>query len=572
MEKSKLNDLIQKARGLKKAEKVYINGKVVNVFTSEIEEVTIAVEEGRIIGLGDYEGEEVIDLKGKYVVPGLIDSHVHIESSMTTPKALAEVLLQHGVTTIIADPHEIANVKGIEGIRFMIEESKDQPVSMYFMLPSCVPSGPFETAGAILSADKLQELIDDEKVLGLGEMMNFPGVIFGDDDVLNKLLLAKDKIIDGHAPGLMGNDLNAYILAGVLTDHECSTKEEMENRLRRGMYVQIREGSATKNIEALVPLVNKDNLSRIVFCTDDRDSEDILVEGSIDNNIRKSVSLGLDPLDAIKMATINPANIYGLKGKGAIAPGYEATFFTVDNLEDFKILDLFVLGDEKVSGGELKERIFRGKESIKELGNTVLLPELTKEDLELEITGEKANIIELMSREITTKLVKEKVGEVGELFKPTKDYSKVVVIERHNATGNMAVGILKGYGITNGAVAQTVAHDSHNLISIGDDDDDIYLAIREIEKMGGGQVVVSQGKVIAEMPLAIGGIMSDSSLEEAAEEQKKMFAATTSLGINDGVAPFMTLAFMNLAVIPEVKITDQGLIDTVNFKEIPIFE
>lgn len=572
MEKSKLNDLIQKARGLKKAEKVYINGKVVNVFTSEIEEVTIAVEDGQIIGLGEYEGEEVIDLKGKYVVPGLIDSHVHIESSMTTPKALAEVLLQHGVTTIIADPHEIANVKGIEGIRFMIEESKDQPVSMYFMLPSCVPSGPFETAGAILSADKLQELIDDEKVLGLGEMMNFPGVIFGDDDVLNKLLLAKDKIIDGHAPGLMGNDLNAYILAGVLTDHECSTKEEMENRLRRGMYVQIREGSATKNIEALVPLVNKDNLSRIVFCTDDRDSEDILVEGSIDNNIRKSVSLGLDPLDAIKMATINPANIYGLKGKGAIAPGYEATFFTVDNLEDFKILDLFVLGDEKVSGGELKERIFRGKESIKELGNTVLLPELTKEDLELEITGEKANIIELMSREITTKLVKEKVGEVGELFKPTKDYSKVVVIERHNATGNMAVGILKGYGITNGAVAQTVAHDSHNLISIGDDDDDIYLAIREIEKMGGGQVVVSQGKVIAEMPLAIGGIMSDSSLEEAAEEQKKMFAATTSLGINDGVAPFMTLAFMNLAVIPEVKITDQGLIDTVNFKEIPIFE
>lgn len=572
MEKSKLNDLIQKARGLKKAEKTYINGKVVNVFTSEIEEVTIAVEEGQIIGLGEYEGEEVIDLKGKYVIPGLIDSHVHIESSMTTPKALAEVLLQHGVTTIIADPHEIANVKGIEGIRFMIEESKDQPVSMYFMLPSCVPSGPFETAGAILSADKLQELIDDEKVLGLGEMMNFPGVIFGEDDVLNKLLLAKDKIIDGHAPGLMGNDLNAYILAGVITDHECSTKEEMENRLRRGMYVQIREGSATKNIEALIPLVNKDNLSRIVFCTDDRDSEDLLVEGSIDNNIRKSISLGLDPLDGIKMATINPANIYGLKGKGAIAPGYEATFFTVDNLEEFKISDLFVLGEEKVSGGELKERIFLGKESIKELGNTVLLPEISKEDLELKITGEKANIIELISREITTKLVKEKVGEVGELFKPTKEYSKVVVIERHNATGNMAVGILKGYGITNGAVAQTVAHDSHNLISIGDNDDDIYLAIREIEKMGGGQVVVSEGKVIAEMPLAIGGIMSDSSLEEAADEQKKMFAATSSLGINEGVAPFMTLAFMNLAVIPEVKITDLGLIDTVNFKEIPIFE
>lgn len=571
MEK-RLQEEIQKARGLENAEKVYVNGKVVNVFTSEIEEISIAVDKGKIIGLGDYEGEEVIDLEGKYVVPGLIDSHVHIESSMTTPKAFSEVLLQHGVTTIIADPHEIANVKGIEGIKFMMEESKDVPVDMYFMLPSCVPSGEFETAGAVLGAKELKELIEEEKVLGLGELMNFPGLLAADEDVLKKVKLSEGKIIDGHGPGLLGKDLNAYILAGVRTDHECSTKEEMIERLRRGMIVQIREGSATKNIEALIPEVNKENLSRIVFCTDDRDPEDLLSEGSIDNNIRKSISLGLDPIDGIKMATINPAAVYGLKNKGAIAPGYEATFFTVDNLEDFQIQDLFVKGEEKVSEGELKERIFKGKESIKELGNTVRLPELTIEDLEIKITGEKANIIELVSQNITTTLVKEKVGEVGEIFLPSKEYSKVAVIERHNATGNKALGILKGYGITGGAVAQTIAHDSHNLICIGDNDEDMYQAIREIEKMGGGQAIVSKGKVLAAMPLPIGGIMSELSIEETAENQKNMFEAAKDLGINEEVAPFMTLGFMSLAVIPEVKLTDIGLIDTVHFKEIPLFE
>lgn len=572
MGKSELLAKIEKARGLKKAEKVYKNGRIVNVFTSEIEEASIAVDQGVIVGIGDYEGEEWIDLKGKYVVPGLIDSHVHIESSMTTPKAISEALLKHGVTTIIADPHEIANVKGIEGIEFMLKESADTPVDMYFMLPSCVPSGDFETAGAVLSAKELGKLMDEEKVLGLGELMNYPGLLAGEEEVLKKINLAEEKIIDGHGPGLMGKDLNAYILAGVKTDHECSTKEEMEDRLRRGMIVQIREGSATQNIEALIPVVNKDNLSRIVFCTDDRDAEDLLTKGSIDNNIRKSVSLGLDPLDGVKMATINPALIYGLKNKGAIAPGYEATFFTVDSLEEFNIQDLFVEGKSIVSDGELKEKVFQGKDSIHSFGNTVCLPELKKKDLEIKITGEKANVIQLVDQNITTIRVREKVGEIGDIFVPTKEYSKVAVIERHNATGNKGLGILKGYGITKGAVAQTVAHDSHNLICIGDNDDDMYLAIREIEKMGGGQVVVSEGKILAEMPLAIGGIMSEHSLSEVAEAQKKMFEATKQLKINSGVAPFVTLSFMSLAVIPEVKLTDMGLIDTVNFKEIPLFE
>lgn len=566
-----LKDRIEKARGLKEVDQVFTNGKVVNVYTSEIEEVSIAVDQGVIVGLGDYKGREEIDLKGAYVIPGLIDSHVHIESSMTTPKAFAEVLAKHGVMTIIADPHEIANVKGMEGIEYMIEESKDLPVEMYFMLPSCVPSGDFETSGAILLAKDLEALIDHDRVLGLGEMMDFPGLLNGSDKVLEKILLAEDQIIDGHGPGLVGKDLNAYRLAGVLTDHECTNTEEMMDRLRRGMIVQIREGSATKNLEELLPAVNKENLSQILFCTDDRDPEDLVNEGSIDNNIRKAIRLGTDIIDAIKMATINTANTYGLKHKGAIAPGKEGTFFTVESLQEFEIKEVYQKGNRIVEEGELIEKIY-DREKVGDLGNTVILPEISLKDLEIKITGEYANVMELVPFNITTNRLKEQVGEIGEVFIPNKDYSKVIVIERHHGTGNMAMGILKGYGITKGAVAQTIAHDSHNLICVGDNDEDMLMAIREIEKMGGGQVAISQGEILGEVALPVGGIMSDLAVEEVAEIQKNLFHAIEKLEISEEIAPFMTLGFMSLAVIPEVKLTDRGLFHIGEQKFLPLFE
>lgn len=566
-----LKDRIEKARGLKEVDQVFTNGKVVNVYTSEIEEVSIAVDQGVIVGLGDYKGREEIDLKGAYVIPGLIDSHVHTESSMTTPKAFAEVLAKHGVMTIIADPHEIANVKGMEGIEYMIEESKDLPVEMYFMLPSCVPSGDFETSGAILLAKDLEALINHDRVLGLGEMMDFPGLLNGSDKVLEKILLAEDQIIDGHGPGLVGKDLNAYRLAGVLTDHECTNTEEMMDRLRRGMIVQIREGSATKNLEELLPAVNKENLSQILFCTDDRDPEDLVNEGSIDNNIRKAIRLGTDIIDAIKMATINTANTYGLKHKGAIAPGKEGTFFTVESLQEFEIKEVYQKGNRIVEEGELIEKIY-DREKVGDLGNTVILPEISLKDLEIKITGEYANVMELVPFNITTNRLKEQVGEIGEVFIPNKDYSKVIVIERHHGTGNMAMGILKGYGITKGAVAQTIAHDSHNLICVGDNDEDMLMAIREIEKMGGGQVAISQGEILGEVALPVGGIMSDLAVEEVAEIQKNLFHAIEKLEISEEIAPFMTLGFMSLAVIPEVKLTDRGLFHIGEQKFLPLFE
>ncbi len=564
----RLKNDISIASGEKYADLVIKNGNVINVFTNEIIEEDIAISNGIIVGVGkNYSGIKEIDLKGKYISPGFIDGHVHIESAMVGPKEFAKAIVPRGVTTIIADPHEIGNVKGIEGIEYILNESEDIPLDVFVMLPSCVPSTDFENAGATLLADDLEKLINHERVLGLGEMMNFQGVINSDEKVMEKLLLAKNnnKIIDGHGPGLSGKDLNAYVIGGIDTEHECSTSEEMLERLRLGMYIQIREGSAARNLKDLIGVVNKDNLRRCIFCTDDKHPSDFVNEGSIDHNIRKSISIGLDPVDCIKMASLNASECYGLKDRGAVAPGYIADLVVIDNLEDFKIEAVYKKG---ILVGENLEARFETQDNndISNMLNTVKINEINKEDLEIKLNGNKVNIIKLIPNNLVTEKVEREVKVIDGKYISDEDNLKLAVIERHNNTGNIGLGIIEGFGLKNGAIATTVGHDSHNLIVIGDNDEDMLIAINRLKGIGGGLVVVSKSKVLGELALEIGGIVSKKPLNELIIELDKMIEIGKSLGVNDGYDPFMTLSFMALPVIPSIKLTDMGLFDVDEFK------
>ena len=570
--REKLQYMLAASRGDRLAEIVYKNGTVLNVYTSELLLADIAVEDGVIVGVGRYDGVKEVDLTGKTVVPGLIDGHVHIESSMTTPRHFAEVLVRHGVTTIVCDPHEIANVKGVTGIEYMIESSQGLPVDIRFMLPSCVPSSGYETSGAVLKAEDLAPLYAKERVLGLGELMDFPGAISGNDDVMDKVLGAQGRVIDGHGPELVNAELNAYAFLGVGTEHECTTPEEMQDRLRLGMVIQIREGSATKNLDALIGSVTPQNSGQCIFCTDDRDPKDLIEEGSIDNNIRKAIALGCDPVEAVRLATINPARVYGLRDKGAIAPGKEATFVVLEDLEAFVIDKVVVKGVLEVDGGK-NLRSYAGEEDLSKVGRAVAIPDIKVEDLAIPILSERANVIGLMPHNVTTEHLVMKVGEVGEDFIADETFSKVIVVERHHATGAYGLGILKGYGIRGGAIAQTIAHDSHNLICVGDDDEDMMIAIEALEAMGGGQVVVARGEIKGKLELPVAGLMSKEPVEAVAKAQEVLFdTARRELHIPDEVEPFMTLGFMSLPVIPAIKLTDLGLFDVVNQVQVPLFQ
>jgi adenine deaminase len=570
MKRGKTKKLIQVATGREKADLVIENCNVVNVFSQEIIYGKLAISDGVFIGVGDYEGEEVIDGEGKYIVPGLIDSHVHIESSMGSPYQFARAVIPRGTTTVISDCHEIANVKGLKGIKYMIKASENLPLDVYIMLPSCVPATNFETSGAILEAEDLEELIQHERVLGLGELMNYQGVVFTDEGIMKKLELTDKyhKVVDGHGPVIKEKELNAYSLAGVKTDHECMNHKEVLDRLRNGIYIAVREGSAAKNLLDLVGSVNPFNERRFTFCTDDRHPKDILQDGHIDNNVRLAIRGGTSPITAIRMATLNSAECYGLKNLGAIAPGYIADFIIVDNLTDFNVLKTFK------KGKQIKEdwytSIKEDKNLLESVSNSVNIKDFTEDDLKIKLTSNYAKVIKIMDHSLFTENITREVHmDKNGYYKHNEkvDILPIYVFERHKGTGNIGKGLIEGYGLKDGAIASTIAHDSHNLIVIGNNPANVKIAVEKIIEIGGGLVVVKDGQVKGYLSLDIAGIMSSQDLETVSKGHEKLNKiAVEELGINETVNAFMTLAFMALPVIPKLKITDQGLFDVIKFQ------
>lgn len=556
------------ARGEVPAEKVLKNGKVVNVFTNQIEETSVAIHDGVVVGLGEYAGKEVIDLAGRYVIPGLIEAHIHIESSKLIPQNFANLVLTHGTTTVIADPHEIANVLGTDGIRFMIENAKNAPIDILFMLPSCVPATHMETSGAILKAEDLAEFLEDDNVLGIAEMMNFPGAYFGDPNVLDKLYLRRGKVpIDGHAPGVRGKLLNAYLLAGPQTDHECTTVEEAQEKLARGMYVQIRQGSTAQNLRALIPLINNVTERRLMFATDDRRPGDLLSKGHLDYTIRLAVREGVNPFTAIRMATLNPAQAYGLTGRGAVKPGAVADLVVLEDLQEFKVRSVFKDGEHVY-----EDKTTTRKQCTAKPENRFDIPDLTETSLQVPDQGKPVRVIGIVPNEIVTKKLSFLLPVKDNLLQcdSENDIIKIVVIERYSGKGSMTVGFVNGLGIKNGAIASTVAHDSHNLIVAGDNDRSILTAVERMKKIGGGHVVIENEQVLAEMPLPFAGLMSDQPVEELSSLEDTLLESAREIGCIPE-EPFMALGFLALPVIPSLKITDKGLVDVEKFEIVSLF-
>ncbi len=568
-----MKDLLRRriltASGKKKADVVFKNAKIVDVFSHKIIEGSFAVDNGRVAGIGAYEGVLEVDLDGRYVIPGLIDSHVHIESSHVLPGNYARAVVPHGTTTVIADPHEIANVLGEEGVRLMIDASKGIPLNVFFMIPSCVPATSFENSGAKLTAGIIDSLMEEDTVLGLGEVMDFPALITAEPAMLDKLhtALKRHKLIDGHGPMLVGRNLNAYAAAGVRTDHECSTVDEMDERLKNGMYVLLREGSAARNLEALLGGVTPENSRRCAFCTDDRQPEDLLELGHIDNHLRIAVRRGIDPITAVQMATINSAECYRLEDIGAIAPGYYADFAVVEDLKNFNVVSTYYRGKQVAAEGKA---LFPQKSFVVEnSGKSVHVKDFTADDLKLKLTSDIARVMRLRSRSLFTEMVQRKVHQDEEGFfqyHRELDICKLAVIERHHATGNIGLGLVENYKLGGGAVASTIAHDSHNIIVIGDNDEDMYAAAQELIRVGGGITLCSENRILKTLKLPIAGLMSDRSLEEVYGSLREMHEiAFEKLHINRDLDPFMTLSFLALPVIPEIKLTDMGLFDVTKF-------
>lgn len=540
------------------------NANVVNVFTDEIVRADVAVYEDVIIGVGSYSGENEIDAGGAYLAPGFIDAHVHIESSMVIPSSFMKVIMPHGTTTVIADPHEIANVAGAAGIRAMYKLTDELPLRVLFMLPSCVPATPFEHSGAKLVAEDMEQFMHKSRILGLGEVMDANSVINCSQEMLDKLRLFDKRPIDGHAPMLEGMGLNAYRVAGAFSDHECSTYDEVKAKLATGMNILLRIGSAANNMDGVLRRIAKEKLPtrNMMFCTDDKHIEDIRREGHINANARMAVAAGIDPIDAIKMASYNAARAYGIRGVGAIGPGYKADMVLLEDLKDFKVKQVIsrfgrpYTGEEQIPSPILPPQVF----------NSVRLPEISKYDLALRCHV-SAPVIKMIPHQLVTELVYRDVErDENGCFIPGSGMVKLAVIERHHATGSMAVGILEGLGIKHGAVASTVAHDSHNLVVAGDNDEDMLMAIESLRECGGGYSVVSRGVVLARLPLPIAGLMTAAPVNDVLEIQQALLDALYSLGAKRDSDPLIALSFMALPVIPAVKLTDEGLFDAVNFK------
>lgn len=561
-----IQSLLAVARGETPADLLLTNVKTVNTFTGEIEDGNVAVSQGLIAGTGDYsQGNQVIDLEGKYLIPGLIDGHIHLESSHLSPAEYAKAVVPRGVLTVITDFHEIANVCGIDGVKYILRYAQNLPMDIFGLAPSCVPATHMETAGAELDAEGLKELREIENIIGLGEMMNFPGVMFGDTGVWAKLEMFRGKVLDGHAPGLSGKNLNAYLTAGIGSDHECTTLEEAREKLRKGMHIMIREGSSEKNLETLLPLVTDKTFNRCFFVVDDRDCADLQKDGDIDAVVRKAIQLGLDPVRAIQMATINTAQYFNLPGLGAVAPGYRANLTVVDDLKNLKADRVFYDGRLVAEAGNLIESITPITDD--KLTQTVKIKPFDIEALKIPARGETYPIIELVPNQIVTKHIQDTVTVENGFIQPdiSRDILKLVVVERHRATGNIGLGLVKGFGLKKGALASSIAHDSHNIIVAGTSDEDIFAAIKEIERIQGGIAIASEGKILTSLALPIAGLLSEAPLQEMVLKFEELKKAANDLGCVPA-APFAVLSFLALPVIPELKLTDQGLVDVPAFK------
>jgi adenine deaminase len=562
---------IKAARRQIPSDLVLKKGRVVNVFSGEILERDLAVHQGVIVGVGEgYTGEQEVDVQGRFISPGLIDGHMHIESTMLLPSRLAASLLVHGTTAIVSDPHEIANVMGVEGIRFMLRESEGLPFDIFFLAPSCVPATSLETSGASLDREALASLRAEPRILGLAEMMNYPGVLGGDEKVLAKLQLFRGRVIDGHAPSLRGYDLQAYCSAGIQSDHETSDLQEAEEKLRAGMMIMIREGTSAKNLEALVPLVNRKNSRRFCLVTDDLHPEDLLNKGHLDHVLRKAVRLGLDPLTALQMATVQPAEFFRLRGRGAIAPGYRADLVVMENLENFSAERVYKDGRLVALDGKICPFPEKRQEDLPLW--PLRIPPLGAETFGVRKEGARARVIEVIPGQILTRERREEVLSVnGWVISDTrKDVLKLVVLERHKGTGRIGRGLVHGFGLQKGALASSVAHDSHNIIAVGVEDIDLFSAVEEVQRMGGGLVVAEGGSILAKVALEVGGLMSKEPLESLGTQIKTLSRAAKSLGCILP-EPFMALSFLSLPVIPELKLTDRGLVDVRIFAEVPLF-
>ncbi len=574
MESSQLKKLVDTAAGRIPADTVIKNCRVVDVFNSAVVEGDIAICGGQIAGVGRYDGLQTVDANGLYAAPGFIDSHIHIESSYVSPEELGRLIVPHGTTTIMADPHEIANVCGLSGLQYMAEASKKTALDIKMMMPSCVPATPFEHSGAQIEAEDMDEWLSGGSIFGLGEFMNFPGVIGADSRVLAKLAAAKryGRIIDGHCPGIAGNELNAYASAGIRTDHECSTAEEMLDRIYRGMYVLMRQGSACHNLPDLIKGLTPANSRRCLLCSDDCQPKTILSDGHLDHHLRILTGAGIDPITAIQMATLNASECYGLADRGAIAPGLRADIVLLGDLERFRVDKVFIAGTEAAAGGRYLLPVERHDISLTK--GRFYVKDFSKEKLRLIIRSNKAHVIAMRPGGVVTgkEIAEVKTDDNGEfIYEPDKDVVKIAVVERHQNTGNVSVALLKGYGIKRGAVALSIAHDSHNIITVGVNDDDMAFAVRELIKQGGGLMLALNGQIVESMPMPIAGLMSDQSGEWVKEKLESIHdAAIHTLGISGHVEPVMTLSFMALPVIPELKLTDMGLFDVAKFGFIPI--
>lgn len=564
-----IDRIIAAARGNIHVDTLIKNVQLVNLLSAEIVKTSVAVFDGKIVGFGEYEAENMVDGQGLYLAPGLIDGHVHLESSMLSPEEFARAVVPMGTTTVVADPHEIVNVMGMAGLRYMLDASAALPLEVFFMLPSCVPATHLETAGAVVTAEDMRQWIDNPRVLGIGEMMNFPGVLFADSGVLEKLAVAGDKNIDGHAPLVRGRDLSAYIAAGIRSDHESTNIEEAREKLQKGMFLMIREGSAARNLNDLLPLVTPLNARNCGFVTDDRHPDFLMDFGHINSMVRAAVAQGMDPLIALQIASLNTARHFGLKTKGAVAPGYDADLILFENLDDFSIKMVFKAGRLVARNGRIMPF---GEPQTSELPQTVRVADMTVADLAVRAGGTMINVIDLIPNQLLTKKAVLPCRTEGEfaVSDVQRDVLKMTVVERHHASGNIGLGFVRGIRLKSGAIATTVAHDSHNIIVIGANDEDMFFAINAIRDMNGGQVVVENQHVLAALPLPIAGLMSDKPLLEVRKAMDALNSEARRLGCRLE-NPFMTLSFLALPVIPELKLTDKGLVDVTKFDFIPLF-
>ncbi|MFH0768206.1 MAG: adenine deaminase [Chloroflexota bacterium] len=563
---SEQSHLLSVAKGESPADLILANVRVVNVFTGEVEPGNVAIWGGRIAGVGDYrQAREVLDLDGKYLAPGFIDGHTHLESSMLDVAQYARAVVPRGTLAVVTDLHEIANVCGLEGMRYVMSCARRLPLELFLMAPSCVPATHLETSGASLDAETLRQVLRWKGVIGLGEVMNFPGVLSGDESVLNKIDLVRGGVADGHAPGVSGKNLSAYIAAGISSDHESVALDEAREKLRQGMFIMIREGSSEKNLDALLPLVTDKTYKRCMFVVDDRSCVDLLRDGDIDAVVRKAITRGLDPVRAIQLATINTAEYFRLDRLGAVAPGYQANLIIISDLLRLKLDMVFYRGRLVARGGEPLFEV--NKISGWGLANTVNIKPFSVKSLRLMASAETEPVIEIIPGQIVTRKALKKVKVIDGVIVPdiSGDILKLVVVERHKATGNIGLGLVTGFGLKEGALASSIAHDSHNIVAVGANDEDIFTAVKAIESLQGGLVAVSGGKVLASLALPIAGLLSDERLEVVVEKMTKLERVAARLGTKLP-SPFSTLSFLALPVIPELRLTDLGLVDVNEFR------